>query len=308
MFSSHRQKRQTRHWQSSTIEYTQKQLAVAPYESRYFISVPRHARKKCIQCIDSGPRLVCKFACPTRPYSVVVESHPVRKPLHARTPKQARSRVLVDAVLDATKRVIREKGWADARVARIAKVAGVSVGSLYRYFPGRHILLSSLIDQGLERDLRAFEDSIQRMQGPSIQDSVAAFIEGLDLDNHRLTDPRLLRHLVDVLESANRMEAVRNTCDYVVYRFSERLLELHPELNKKLVHRRAHMAFWGLRGAVLARIRVGESFNSERFRREAIWLFNALMLEDIGGVPTRAAIASPRADQNSRNRKDHHKS
>lgn len=195
-----------------------------------------------------------------------------------RAPQQTRSQQLVDALLEATTRVIRDVGWPRARVSRIAKVAGLSVGSLYRYFPGRDILLSAVIDRSLARDEQAFQDALASMQGPSVQDSVRNFIESL-LRDTRLTNPQLLRHLVDVLETAARLQKVQHAFDELSRRFATQLLHVHPQLDETTVLRRSHMAFWGLRGAFIARLRVEEPFNQDLFQAEALNILGSLLHE-----------------------------
>ena len=49
-------------------------------------------------------------------------------------PQQQRSREMVRALIDATAQVIQQQGLDNTTTARIAEVAGVSVGSLYQYF------------------------------------------------------------------------------------------------------------------------------------------------------------------------------
>jgi hypothetical protein len=54
---------------------------------------------------------------------------------------QKRSRVTVDALLEATARILIREGFDKASTNRIAEVAGVSVGSLYQYFPNKEALI-----------------------------------------------------------------------------------------------------------------------------------------------------------------------
>ncbi|MCR9160781.1 MAG: TetR/AcrR family transcriptional regulator [Nannocystaceae bacterium] len=200
-----------------------------------------------------------------------------RRPRTPRQPKQERSRFLADAVVEAAARVVREVGWSRAKVGRIAKVAGVSVGSLYRYFPGRDVLLGAVIDRALARDSEAFEAALQRLDGGTIEESLRSFIDALVGDD-RLTDPRLLRHLVDVLDAAGRLETVRTLFDGMVRRFAERLVETHPELGPiAVVERRSHIAFWGLRSAFVARVRVEDPFDLPAFREDAEVTLHALL-------------------------------
>jgi len=64
-----------------------------------------------------------------------------------RVPVQRRSRETVRAVLDAAARVVAERGVAGATTNAIARVAGVSVGSLYEYFPNKEALLVALAER-----------------------------------------------------------------------------------------------------------------------------------------------------------------
>lgn len=61
-----------------------------------------------------------------------------------KTPRQARSRALVDAILDATARVLVEDGFARTTTNRVAERAGVSIGSVYQYFPSREALVAAV--------------------------------------------------------------------------------------------------------------------------------------------------------------------
>src|SRR5580658_10125349 len=59
-------------------------------------------------------------------------------------PRQGRSLATVDAILDATARVLCTTGYDRASTNRIALAAGVSVGSLYQYFPSKEALVAAL--------------------------------------------------------------------------------------------------------------------------------------------------------------------
>lgn len=62
-------------------------------------------------------------------------------------PKQARSRLLVASIIDATAIVIAKQGLAAATTARIAEQAGISIGSLYQYFDNKEDLYEALLER-----------------------------------------------------------------------------------------------------------------------------------------------------------------
>lgn len=72
-------------------------------------------------------------------------------PLTARKqPRQARSRHTVDMILKATEHLLLERGWSGTSTNRIAERAGVSIGSLYQYFPNKRAVVATLADRKME--------------------------------------------------------------------------------------------------------------------------------------------------------------
>jgi AcrR family transcriptional regulator len=123
-------------------------------------------------------------------------------------PVQARSHFTVDAILIATGRVLLSDGFEAMTTNRVAEVAGVSVGSLYQYFPGKESLVASLFVRQREEQLEAFtmklvERALEPL--PVIARAIAeAFVE------HYAVDPKLY---VAVLELADHLGAWRKTLE-----------------------------------------------------------------------------------------------
>jgi AcrR family transcriptional regulator len=69
------------------------------------------------------------------------ETPPLRK-----APSQARSKVLVESLLQATARILMREGWDALTTNRVAREAGVSIGSLYQYFPNKDALVRRLVE------------------------------------------------------------------------------------------------------------------------------------------------------------------
>lgn len=59
-------------------------------------------------------------------------------------PRQGRSRATLDAILDAAAHILGERGWVGLTTNATAEVAGVSIGSLYQYFPNKLALIEAV--------------------------------------------------------------------------------------------------------------------------------------------------------------------
>jgi AcrR family transcriptional regulator len=62
-------------------------------------------------------------------------------------PVQRRSKETVDALLTATVRVLMDEGYDACTTNRVAALAGVSIGSLYQYFPNKDALLIAVMER-----------------------------------------------------------------------------------------------------------------------------------------------------------------
>lgn len=60
-------------------------------------------------------------------------------------PKQARSKATVEAICEASARLMEQEGYAAVTTNRVAELAGVSVGSLYEYFPNKQSIVAATL-------------------------------------------------------------------------------------------------------------------------------------------------------------------
>jgi len=96
-----------------------------------------------------------------------------------KTPRQARSNELVAAVLDAAIQVLQSEGAQRFTTARVAERAGVSVGSLYQYFPNKAAILFRLQSDEWRQTSAMLRDILEdgvRPPGVRLRALVHAFI------------------------------------------------------------------------------------------------------------------------------------
>lgn len=92
---------------------------------------------------------------------------------------QSRARDTVDAILEAANRVVSRDGLIGLTTNRVAEIAGVSIGSLYQYFPGKDAVLHALVQREFNR----------------VVDANIAFIDAID--SSRLTLEQAVEGIVD---------------------------------------------------------------------------------------------------------------
>src|SRR5580704_3393789 len=100
-----------------------------------------------------------------------------------RRPKQLRSRQTVDAVLDAVVRVLKREGIRAVTTNRVAEVAGVSIGSVYQYFPDKNAIFVALHQRHIEEIDRMVQRKLIEHAGSSLDVLMGAMIEGM-IDAH----------------------------------------------------------------------------------------------------------------------------
>lgn len=104
---------------------------------------------------------------------------------------QKRSQATVEALLDATARVLTRAGYDRASTNRIAATAGVSVGSLYQYFPNKEALVAALVARHNREMLALLRDALKEVATLDLATAIAKLVRAA-VDAH-LVDPALHR-------------------------------------------------------------------------------------------------------------------
>lgn len=94
-------------------------------------------------------------------------------------PVQGRSRATTEAILEATLQVMLREGYARLNTTRVAERAGVSVGTLYQYFPDKRSLVMALKQRYFALMLGAVESASEASAGKSPAKMIGAILKAL---------------------------------------------------------------------------------------------------------------------------------
>jgi AcrR family transcriptional regulator len=139
---------------------------------------------------------------------------------------QERSRATVDALVEATARILVREGFDRASTNRIAEVAGVSIGSLYQYFPGKEALVAAVIDRHHEDVMQHVRGAMAEVASQPIEVGVRRLVTAA-IEAHRI-DPRLHRVLAEQIPRTGRLEHVE-VFNREAFGLFQRYLEAHAD-------------------------------------------------------------------------------
>jgi len=117
---------------------------------------------------------------------------------------QERSRDTVEAILAATARILVHEGYDRASTNKIAEAAGVSIGSLYQYFPSKEALVAALIERHSEEMQNVVREALVRVVDSPVHEAARELVR-LMIASHGI-DPKLHKVLTEQVPRIGRLD------------------------------------------------------------------------------------------------------
>jgi len=108
-------------------------------------------------------------------------------------PRQARSMATFEAILEAAARILESLGFVGFNTNAVAELAGVSIGSLYQYFPSKDALIVELIRRERAKLSNRIVEAIQQHEASNLKEKLKLIIQAAV--QHQLSRPQLARTL-----------------------------------------------------------------------------------------------------------------
>lgn len=99
-------------------------------------------------------------------------------------PKQARGRATCDAIIEAAAHIISKGGLAAYNTNAVAERAGVSIGSLYQYFPNKDALMVAVIDWQQSRQLETLKLAFGSIDGAPAMEALVRTLVRAAMSHH----------------------------------------------------------------------------------------------------------------------------
>lgn len=155
-------------------------------------------------------------------------------------PRQARSRATFNAIVDACGQMLANHAYEDLTTNGISERAGVSIGTLYEYFPNREAIVAALVAQACGRIVLRMEQAIEEAADMptllGVEHLLGTGIDTLGAQEHALEV--LLREAPFVLQLPafrEAREALTDLCQGIRVRAAERLRLPDPAVDTWLI-------------------------------------------------------------------------
>ena len=139
---------------------------------------------------------------------------------------QERSRATVDALLAATARVLVREGYDHTSTNKIARAAGVSIGSLYQYFPSKEALVAAVLERHIGEMMVLVRTSLARVASFPLREAARELVRVM-IEAHRI-QPKLHRVLVEQIPRVGNVEHVERVSEEAT-RLVRAYLEAHRD-------------------------------------------------------------------------------
>ena len=155
-----------------------------------------------------------------------------------KSPKQSRSKITVEAILQATTHILLAGGAQALTTNHVAERAGVSIGSLYQYFPNKESLIAALIEQHVQQEIECLSSIIENWQGAFneslFRKLIQAFIK-IHLEDIELT--KLLHQQVNSLECREELRKATRFFEQIIAALLAKNFNL--DMNNRLIQTKA---------------------------------------------------------------------
>jgi AcrR family transcriptional regulator len=123
-------------------------------------------------------------------------------------------------------RILPKVGSRNVTTKKIADLAGVSIGSLYQYFPNKESVLAALMDMAMNAKVEEFWKKIEEIDGQSMDESTSTMVDfALDLF---LKEKEKIREIYLQAPELGRIPALLKLRQSVVERLAEEMKKHHP--------------------------------------------------------------------------------
>lgn len=182
-------------------------------------------------------------------------------------PQQERSRETVEAILIATTHILVKEGYNSANTNKIAEHAGVSIGSLYQYFPSKEAIVAALIESHAQEMVSLIAAKLKGVSDAPLEIALRELIKACTQVN--AINPKLYKVLIEQVPCIGQLERVTEVEKQVTVLIRNYLEDKHDQIQPQNLDLAAFFLAHILETLIhVAALKEPEISVSEEFERE----------------------------------------
>jgi AcrR family transcriptional regulator len=179
---------------------------------------------------------------------------------------QPRAKATVDVILEATAHLLVREGYDRTSTNKVAVAAGVSIGSLYQYFPSKEALVAALMDRHTDEMMALVRGKTAEVWAEPVPVVVETLVRAM-IEAHAV-DPKLHKVFVEQVPRVGRLERLHDL-EREVLGLARAFLEAHKsELRPLDLDVAAFVSVATIEALTHAAVLVREDLLDERLVRE----------------------------------------
>jgi AcrR family transcriptional regulator len=198
-----------------------------------------------------------------------VQREPVTALGPRKTPIQARSAVTVDAIFEATIQVLLLQGADRLTTTRVAERAGVSVGTLYQYYPNKQALLFAVLEGHLRKIATSMQNACEQFHGRPLAEMVKGVVESFV--DAKMERPDISAALYRIAAELGSAELTRRNSEQS-HKALKSMLRTAPDANFVQIDFVVQMMLSAMAGATRSVLESGAPASRARRLREELVL------------------------------------
>ncbi|MBL7665245.1 MAG: TetR/AcrR family transcriptional regulator [Bacteriovoracaceae bacterium] len=143
-------------------------------------------------------------------------------------PNQDRAVSTVDAILTATTHILDTKGFEETSTNKIAEKAGVSIGSLYQYFPNKESIIAMMLERHINKQAAKLEARVADLTTANLEETIRALLKVVF--EEKRNSPKINRILAQRFAALNQLDVMIKTDDYLVEVFKRNIKPYEAEI------------------------------------------------------------------------------
>jgi AcrR family transcriptional regulator len=195
-------------------------------------------------------------------------------------PKQSRAHITRHRILGAAAHVFAVHGYSAGTTNRIAEEAGMSIGSLYQYFPNKDAILVELVKEHVDSGIATIERLLSSGPLPDALDDLLRLFVRATIENH-LDDPVLHRVLFEEAPRPAELLEMLHLAEERLVGAAQELIATHAEVTVQDTRTAAQLVVSAIESLVHRYFASGQRVDIGRFEDELV----AMLFRYLTGAP-----------------------